>query len=178
MNKFLILCIFLTCTICNAAVLESKSGSISFTAVGKPGFLKIKGESKKHPQGKLEIANSSASGSFLFDLEHLNTGIALRDDHMKDNYLEVKKYPQAQLSIEPINIQNENTNSSGEFKGTLTLHGVTKNTSGKYTYDSSNKSVKAQFEILLSDFNINIPKYMGITVSEKVEVETTIQFGI
>jgi polyisoprenoid-binding protein YceI len=178
MNKFLMICVFLIGTVSQAATLEPKSGSISFTAVGKPGFLKIKGESKKHPQGKLEIANSSASGSFLFDLENLNTGIALRDEHMKDNYLEVKKYPQAQLAIEPISIPNENTSSSGEFKGTLTLHGVTKNTSGKYTYDSSKKLVKAQFEILLSDFNINIPKYMGITVSEKVEVETTIEFGI
>lgn len=157
--------------------MKVKSGDIKFTAVGKPGFLKIKGESKATaPDGKIKIENNSASGEFVFKLESLTTGIDLRDEHMKTKYLQVAKYPNAKLSFKDLKITEAELNSAFEkpFFGDLDLHGQNKKIDGILKYDSKGKLVTATFTIKVSDFNIDIPEHIGITVSEKVNIEVNL----
>ncbi len=153
--------------------LTSQSGGVKFTAVGKPGFLKIRGESKdSFPSGKVRIDKKSVSGEFSFDLKDLDTGIKLRNEHMKEKYLEVAKFPMAKLVLFPITVaEAELKDMKEKFSGDLNLHGVTKKVNGNYNYLAKDKKVKADFEIKVSDFNIDIPKYLGVTVSETVQVE-------
>src|SRR5258705_833579 len=61
-------------------------------------------------------------GALLVKLDTLETGIGLRDHHMRDNYLEVGKgagYDVATIE----NIQVDKTDWNGTFKATLLLHG-------------------------------------------------------
>lgn len=155
--------------------LTSNGGEVKFTAVGKPGFLKIKGESNgKYPTGSVQFKDGKVEATFEITLNEFKTGIDLRDRHMNDKYLEVGKYPKAKLTTKSFSIKDPQSELKGEFNGSLELHGVTKDISGEYDYSGKTKIITASFNFKLSDFKINIPKYMGVTVSETVEVETTI----
>ena len=174
---FLLLSVFAT-TVSAAIELQSDSsqGHVSFFALGRPSMIRIRGEASG-PEGKLAIQNGKANGEFRLDLKNLNTGISLRDEHMKEKYLEVGKNPNAILKIQemplPPNLQKIN---STEFKGELTLHGVTKAIQGKFEVEESSgqKKAKAEFSIALDDFGIDIPKYMGISVAKEVTVEVNL----
>lgn len=166
-------CALLLALSAEAAVKKMTSGQLNFTAIGSPGILKIRGTSNdKAPQGQVEIVNGEASGEFSFNLSGLDTGIGLRDDHMKNKYLEVEKYPEAKLKVSGLKLTPEEiaTGVGRAFTGQLTLHGETKEVSGQFEIDKAGK-LKASFPIKVSDFKIDVPKYMGITVSETVEVE-------
>lgn len=152
----------------------STTGQVKFLAIGKPGFLKIKGESQgKSPTGDILVENNAATGQMSFSLNHLTTGLGLRDQHMKEKYLEIQKFPEASLKILPISISETDLKNKikKSFTGQLNLHGITKDISGQFTFDSQTKEVSAAFKIVLSDFGIDIPEYLGVTVSETVEID-------
>ena len=141
--------------------LSAKGGEVAFTAIGRPSLLKIRG--KGNPaQGEVVLeAGKVQSGRFEFELNTLDTGIGLRDTHMREKYLQVKEHPKAVLLLKSA---DENS-----FNGELTLHGVTKPITGKVTASEA-KKIDASFNIKLSEYAINVPKYMGITVADEVEV--------
>jgi polyisoprenoid-binding protein YceI len=163
-----------------ATALTSVGGDVKFTAVGKPGFLKIRGESKSQfPIGSLKFDKDSAAGEFEFDLQGLETGIDLRNEHMKDKYLEVAKFPKSKLTFKLPGIKESDLSSDlkRNFVGILNLHGVTKEVSGEVLYSAATKSAVTKFTIKVSDFGIDIPKYMGITVSETVDLDVSVKFN-
>src|SRR5262245_18665278 len=78
--------------------LQDQAGSIEFNATGWPSALRIHGKGKG-PDGTLTVTESAVTGSVAVDLGSLETGIALRDRHMKENYLQVDRYPKAVLNL-------------------------------------------------------------------------------
>lgn len=151
---------------------QPQLGEVAFEAVGKPSFLKIKGQGEG-PEGKVQIAQS-ITGEFKFKLATLNTGIEMRDKHMKEKYLQVSQHPEAVLKLREL---SEWSTDKGEavavpFKGTLSLHGVEKPIAG--TVDIKKKGagyeITANFETKITDYSIEIPNYAGITVADNVKV--------
>ena len=150
------------------------SGTAGFTATGKPGFLHINGEGAS-VHGTWAIAKDQLTAAEVkIALKELSTGIDLRDSHMKEKYLEVEKYPEAVFRAKDVALGIK-APSDLELKGDLTLHGVTKPVTVALSLKDKGKSVEGEgdFEILLSDFGIDIPKYMGVTVAETVKVHVT-----
>lgn len=147
--------------------LVPAGGEVKMTVIGKPSLIKINGKGEA-PTGELKITDGKVNGEFKFDLSTLDTGIELRDEHMRDKYLQVNEHPEATLKIKDLEQK-----PSGEFKGELTLHGVTKPVTGQFKMGDK-KSVEAAFKIKLSDYQIDIPKYMGITVADEVDVKVNI----
>lgn len=160
--KILFATIFTTILMSGAFAQDIKKCNVTFRATGSPGFITIDGEAKSPCQGELVSSQNMTSQKIVLDLKKLETGISLRDRHMKNKYLEVKKYPEAILT-------NFSTDGQGSFKGTLNLHGVKKEVVGKYT--KNGKDIDANFEVKLSDFAIKIPSFMGVTVAENVTVK-------
>jgi polyisoprenoid-binding protein YceI len=151
---------------------------LQFIAIGKPAMLKIKGKSEDL-KGKIKIDDKQWSANLLVNLSSLTTGIDVRDKHMKEKYLEVAKFPTAELTINNMKLIDsiekiKNNQSDQEFKGELDLHGVKKPVSGFYSIESVDNKVKivAKFTMNLSDFKIDIPTYIGIKVADKVDIET------
>lgn len=146
--------------------------SVEFSAVGKPGFLRINGHGAK-VSGRTTLSGDSLEGTFTVKLDEFTTGIDLRDEHMKTKYLETAKYPHAVLSL-VVPAAKLATAGDVSFKGKLTLHGVEKDISGTATLtpssDQKTVATDAQFQIKLSEFKIDIPSYLGITVAEDVDV--------
>lgn len=164
-----------------AFTLKTNGGDVKFVAVGKPGFLKIKGTSNgSYAKGNLQLSSDSLAGDFEFDLNVLDTGIGLRNEHMKEKYLEVKKFPSAKLSLKPLSLTKKDIANKieKEFAGTLSLHGVEKPITGKFTYAPQEKLAVARFTINVSDYKIDVPKYLGVTVSETVDIEVNSKFEV
>jgi len=164
--------------LCHALVLKSSGGDVKFTAIGNPGILKIKGESKdEFPRGEVKIESGKVTAEFSFNLRSLKTGIGLRDGHMTEKYLEVSKpgFDKATLKVLKLEVSESELNSGFKkaFEGELTLHGVSKAVKGDIEYDSRSKKANSKFTIILSDFGIDIPSYMTVKVSEKVDLDIT-----
>jgi len=156
---------------------EPQGGAVEVLAIGKPSFIKIRGKGEP-PKGELQVNGQKASGHFEFQVASLDTGIDLRNEHMRDNYLHTKEHPTAKLEIQDLHLKEgwdpaRAKISETPFTGQLTLHGVTKPVSGKFSVGEK-RDVKADFKIKLSDFNVEIPKYLGVTVADEVNVEVKI----
>jgi polyisoprenoid-binding protein YceI len=147
-------------------------GSVNFLAVGKPSMLKIHGKAPG-PKSNLALEKGNLTGTAEFSLESLDTGINLRNQHMKEKYLQTKEYPTATLSLTEANVGDTFASSltvEGErpFKGNLKLHGTEKAVEGKFT--GKDGKISAKFQLKISDFGIAVPSYLGITVTDTVDV--------
>ena len=126
-------------------------------------------------------ANGSRAfdGSLAVDLRTLDTGIGLRNEHLRETYLEVTKGPgfdTATLSqIDLQGVSPDAPEGKGSFTGALTLHGVTKSVSGSLDVRQSGAAlrVKAAFPVILTDYSIRQPRYLGVGVKDTVTVEVT-----
>jgi polyisoprenoid-binding protein YceI len=178
--KRLIILFLLVSAIASADDLQiANKGQVSFVAVGKPSFLKINAKGSA-ATGALQLNQGAVSGNLEFDLTTLQSGISLRDEHMKEKYLEVGKYPKATLAIDklavPASFLASGTAATIPFEGTLTLHGVSKKVSGQADLSKvgSEMIALANFPLKLSDFKIDVPKYAGITVADEVKVNAEV----
>ena len=131
------------------------SGSVMASATGSPAF----------------------EGSLAVDLRTLDTGISLRNEHLREKYLEVDKapgYDKAILSeIDLKGLKPDAPDGKGAFTGSLTLHGVKKTVTGPVEVRKAGTGlrVKASFPVNLSDYNISEPSYLGVGVKNTVQVE-------
>lgn len=119
--------------------------------------------------------NPADGSEFYFevDLASLDTGIGLRNRHMRDNYLETEKYPYAvfQGSVSAV---TESTADSTILtaKGKMTIHGVEKEmeipVTGRIVGDTY--TATASFDIDLNDHKIKIPKLMFMKISNIIRI--------
>ena len=129
--------------------------------------------------GTLTANGSTIDGSLAVDLRTLDTGIGLRNDHLREKYLEVDKgagYDKAVLSQITLNGVNPDAPAGkGSFSGSLALHGVTKMVSGPVEVRKAGAGlrVKASFPVNLPDYNIAEPRYLGVGVKNIVQVDAT-----
>lgn len=148
-----------------------EASPVTFQAVGKPGFLKINGENAR-VEGTLNSDDGKLSGVLTVPLSTLKTGIELRDDHMKNNYFEVSKFPNAVLTLEPTPSTLDGKDQP--FVGRLKLKGIERPVKGTLRLeDQSSKEASghAEFEVSMSDYKeLGVPNYKGVTVAEKVKV--------
>lgn len=149
--------------------LSPEKGFVEFHAKGTPSLLKITGVGKG-PGGTLKESASKVSGSLKFELSTLSTGIELRDEHMKNKYLDTAQFPTAAIELDAVEVPA----GDGEFPfaGQLDIKGVKKPVSGnaKVIRNSTGGELTAEFPIKLSDYPIGVPNYLGITVAEDVKV--------
>lgn len=119
-------------------------------------------------------------GELAVDLKTLDTGIGLRNTHMRDHYLEVGKgdlFERAVLSDIAVKGDAATLTGATTFTGTLLVHGVRKPVSGqvRITRSASDVRVEADFPVHLPDFGIPEPRYLGVGVKDQVHVK--VKFG-
>jgi polyisoprenoid-binding protein YceI len=124
---------------------------------------------------------SKLTGEMAVDLKTLDSGISLRNTHMRENYLEVGKgdgYDRAVLSEITLGGGDVTTiNGSTTFAAMLQVHGTKKPVSGqvKVTRSGSDVRVEASFPVSLTDFGVAEPRYLGVGVKDQVQVR--VKFG-
>lgn len=114
---------------------------------------------------------------FKIYLDSIDTGIGLRNTHMRDTYLETNKYPFAQFRGTITNqILKTKLESEVEVDGYIKIHGVERNQKIKgrlYDYGKLFK-LESSFDISLSDFNIEQPSFLFISVDNEISLECVI----
>lgn len=102
---------------------------------------------------------------------------ALMQEHFNENYVESDKYPKSTFKGSISNIASIDFSKDGtypvEMKGTLTIHGVTKNITPKSKIVIKGGKVNAltSFTILLADYNIDIPSVVADKISRTVKID-------
>lgn len=138
-----------------------------------------------------DIANfaKTAKGKITVKVASMNTGIELRNSHMKSaNWLDEKKYPEITFELKSVEAAKQTADNKIEFKakGNFTLHGVTKEitTDVEVVFlDESEQTQKrapgdllglrTKFKIKLSDYDVD-NAVIGNKVSEDIEVTLNI----
>lgn len=164
--------------------LSRQKSEVEFFAIGKPSFLKINGTGGKL-NGKLELDNNQIKGRFAVKMDDFSTGISMRDQHMKEKYLETAKFADAWIEVEKIDLpadflKTKKVYSNVPFYGKLSLHGVEKAVKGVADVDTTKDAptVSAEFKVLVSDYQIGIPTYMGIKVADEITIKTRMSLDL
>ncbi|MCC6979355.1 MAG: YceI family protein [Candidatus Melainabacteria bacterium] len=157
-----------------------KRDSVSFTSdapieliVGKTGG--IKGTIKIDETMDL---SKPFTAVFDVDLASIDTGIALRNEHMRDNFLETKKFPKATFTVKNqpgvTGILKDRQKMTIKATGDFALHGITvkKSVPVDITFYKSCKDTQEKFErcdLLQIKSTFNVPfKDHGIKRPEVV----------
>ena len=127
-------------------------------------------------------ANDAAfSGELRVDLATLDTGISLRNGHLRGDYLEVERGPDFREAVLSGIVLDEPPPGRGGgretgFSGTLALHGVRRAVEGEAELRGRDGriQVEAVFRLSLEAFGIPPPRYLGIGVRDDVEI--TVRF--
>jgi polyisoprenoid-binding protein YceI len=149
------------------AKFAANGGDVQFNATG-PGGLKITGTTTQ-----ISVKEDGANVVVTVPLGNLDTGIALRNKHMKEKYLETDKYPNAELVVAKSALKAD---GGGSATGTMKIHGKSKDVS--FTYNAkkggSGIAVDGVAHINIKEFGVEVPSYLGVTV--KPEVDLNVKF--
>jgi polyisoprenoid-binding protein YceI len=120
-------------------------------------------------------------GDVSMDLATIETGIGLRNQHLREKYLEVGKgqgFDKAVLSeIQLHDADGEAFEGRTRFGGMLLLHGVKRPVAGtaEIRRDGPGRRVRAEFPLVLTEFGVTPPEYLGVGVASKLLVK--VQFS-
>lgn len=125
-----------------------------------------------------DLANLAASSvSLTVDTASLDSGMQMRDDDMRETYLETKKFPTA--TFKSTNVTGPASLEAGQsadlkVAGDLTLHGVTRRivVPVQVTLESAKRAhLTSKFTIRMSDYNVTIPEKLVLAVANEVVVK-------
>ncbi len=162
----------------HAFPIQPEKGKTEFLAVGRPSALKINGKGSG-PSGELKFSKAGADDMLLdgevdMDLSSFDTGIGMRDRHMKEKYLEVEKFKTAKLKFQGVKIPKSVLESGGSLNvpAMLSLHGIEKPVEVVISLNAKGETLisSSKFKLKLTDYAIEVPKFSGITVADEVEV--------
>jgi polyisoprenoid-binding protein YceI len=129
--------------------------------------------------GTLAVSSSQPAavvGDLAVDLGSLDTGINLRNTHLREKYLETARgdgFDRAVLSnIELSGGPAASFEGRTPFTGSLLVHGTQKPIAGQAQIARSGGGVRvdATFPVTLSEFGIAKPRYLGVGVKDVVQV--------
>jgi len=152
------------------ALAEAKvtgTPTAGFTGRGPGGFTL---EGTTH---ELRLEDDGTTLKLIVPLGQLTTGIALRDRHMREKYLEVAKFPELVLEIawSTVKLPSDGQQLEGSGTGKVTLHGQSKEVPIRYAVQRTGSSyqVTGHAAINLKDFGIEVPSYFGVTVQPDID---------
>jgi len=151
-------------------VRTPEPAAATFHATG-PGGLRINGSTPD-----VRVLDDGKTFSVFVPLKDVDTGIAMRNRHLKERYLEVGKFPEAHLSVsdDALGVPAPGKTIKHKTKGAITLHGVTRDLPFAYEATCDAKGVwhaTGTLGLNINDFAIETPKYMGVSVKPDVTIE-------
>jgi polyisoprenoid-binding protein YceI len=150
------------------AAVQGSGGAVTFDAKGPAGF-KLEGKTSD-----VSVSETAGTVRVSVGLSTLDTGIELRNRHMREKYLEVQKYPTAVLVVDrsTLRLPDDGRDSSGAANGTITIHGQSHPVSLEYKVHRARDAfnVTGAVHVNMNDYGIQVPSYLGITVKPDVDV--------
>ena len=151
-------------------VWKTENGEVTFFSEAK--FNSFTGNSELL-QGLIDFDKNLVD--FYVDLNTLKTGIGLRDRHMRDNYLETKKYPYAEFTgnFEKIPTLSTDKPEMVQVKGVFKIHGIEqiRLIEGKLTKEQSGDLLlEVNFDVKLEDHGIEVPKVLSYELASQEKI--------
>lgn len=119
-------------------------------------------------------SNLKSSELYLeVQLNSLDAGNSMYNLHLKEDYLETKKYPYASYKAKVIEINQKNDSTyEARLSGDFTIHGTSKKIeiTGLIQQIENAFRIKSEFVIKISDHKIKIPKLMFIEADNDIKV--------
>lgn len=147
----------------------TKTGSLDFEA-SVPSFEEVAAKNKS----VTAILNTD-NGEFaaLALVKAFRFKNALMEEHFNENYAESDKYPKAIFKGKVKDLNLSETEQKQSIDGTLTFHGVEKELKDiSITLKNIDTKIilTGSFKVLVSDFNIEIPKIVKNKLSNEVSI--------
>jgi polyisoprenoid-binding protein YceI len=144
------------------AEFESRAPALTFTGT------------TQHLTGLIDL--QAGKVDFYLDLNTLDTGISLRNRHMRDSYLETRRFSFAEFTgtLQPgFNLQLPEAQSV-VVTGTFTIRGVERQREIQGTLrpspDGTSLELEARFEVMLEDHNIPRPRVVFYELSDRQQI--------
>ena len=102
---------------------------------------------------------------------------SLMEEHFNENYMESSKFPKATFKGAIENMASIDLTKAGEYKaeikGTLEIHGVSKEVATTGTFKVSGGSIvgTCDFNVALADYKIEIPAVVADNISKTVLIK-------
>jgi hypothetical protein len=143
------------------------------------------------PLEKIEAINSKVSSvldvktgdlEFSVLIKSFRFEKALMEEHFNENYMESSKYPRGSFKGKVDNIASIDITANGEHKvqvkGELTIRGITKPLEATGVLKTGPDGIHATstFQLMVADFNIEIPKVVRENIARIVDVRVDILY--
>lgn len=132
--------------------------------------------------GTIEIAPGDGADTVrvraVVPMATLETGITLRDRHMRENHLETDRFPEGRFEGEGVAARApEGGPGALTLRGTLTLHGVAREVEIPATWstDASGVRIEASFPVALADHAIPRPGFLAMKLGEVQRVDVSLR---
>lgn len=157
---------------------------------GKPNEIRFHSEAtvesfdgttdRVHGWVEVDLADLSSGARWRVevDMASLDTGIGLRNRHMRDNHLHTDEFPVALFEGEADGDEWPTSIPAGdgtilELPGILTIHGVAQERSLAVTIehrDDGTVAVSTRFRVALAHHDIPRPKFLMVKLAEEQDV--------
>lgn len=175
MNKLHLTILFCVFTICSSYTQEqfiARQGQITFFS-----YTSVENIEAKNNQvlsildtNKKEIAVSMLMRAFAFKKD-------LMYEHFNESYIESDIYPKATFEgkIEDFELVKNQTKI---IKGTITIHGISKeiDIKSEITKTAKGYTIKGDFNLTVKDFNIKIPPILSRNIAKVVNIKINFQY--
>lgn len=158
----------------------TSTGQKHFTKSGKISFV------SDAPLEKIEAINHQASSVIDLETGRIQWAVlikafefekALMEEHFNENYMESSKFPKATFKGKIADYGKIDLKHDNEIvtmvSGTLEIHGVAREVDIPVSLmvNKSTLTGHTKFEVLLSDYDIEIPAVVADNLSNTVEIE-------
>jgi polyisoprenoid-binding protein YceI len=109
---------------------------------------------------------------------------ALMQEHFNENYMESSKYPKAKFDGQIVNMDEIALDQEGNYetivKGTLEIHGVSKEIEVPVTFKVDRNGVKGQtvFKVLVAEYGIEIPAVVRENIAKEIEITVNADYEL
>ncbi len=180
MKAFLLISLTIAVIIANADARTSyitRVGTISF-------FSSAPLEDIKADNSRVQavLDNSTGEIAVRMRIEDFQFKKSLMQKHFNENYMESHIYPEARLagSVEGFEeIRDGSANADVTVKGSLTIHGVTREVEipGTISRQGPHLICNAVFDIRLEDYDVRIPRLLTRNIAESLEVTVNLRLA-
>ncbi|MCL4306244.1 YceI family protein [bacterium] len=127
----------------------------------------------------LPDGTSSGQAEIHLDLASLDTGLSLRNKHMRENHLETQIFPEAVFTLNtlfiPTGSLQPGERTAVKVSGALALHGVTREIAPETHLTLSNGGdelrIESSFSISLKDHQIKRPEFLVMKLADEQKIE-------
>ena len=181
MSKIIIAIIFIFCLFQDLEAqkgLSNGKGIVTFISVAPLETIKASSD-------KLTGIMNTSEATFAFSF-HVNSfqgfNSPLQKEHFCEHYLETESFPRATFVGKLIGWDDKSTSGQQSIiaKGKFTIKGITKVLSIPVTLEQEADGIitsATEFDILLSDFDINIPIILEAKIARNIKVSVAVTFS-